>query len=77
MTELPPGVPAQIGSYVVEGVLGEGGQGLVLAARHPQGGRTAIKLLLDDDLEAAKRFRQEARLLAALRSALETLSGGC
>jgi serine/threonine-protein kinase len=56
--------------YVVERVLGEGGMGIVVLARHEELDRkVAIKLvrrgLLDDD-EAVQRFQLEARALASL-----------
>jgi serine/threonine-protein kinase len=72
----PPGVPAAdetiAGKYVVEHVLGMGGMGVVLAARHTQiGQRVAIKFLLGKaatDPNAVGRFLREARAAAALSS---------
>src|SRR5262245_43042374 len=58
------------GRYVVESLLGAGGMGVVLAARHKfTGARVAVKLLkegiqLDQGLEA--RFLAEARAPSAI-----------
>jgi serine/threonine-protein kinase len=59
--------------YRVEGVIGVGGMGVVLSARHLQLGHSvAIKLLTSDDeerqIEAAARFLREAQAAAGLRS---------
>jgi serine/threonine protein kinase len=67
-------VPARIGRYEVEFVLGEGSVGRVLVARDPVLGRqVAIKVVRDDlgltpELKArlTDRIRQEARATAAL-----------
>ncbi len=60
------------GKYCVERLLGRGGMGAVLAARHMDlGHRVAIKVLhesLSVDLNAAERFQREARASAALES---------
>ncbi|MEP6653282.1 MAG: serine/threonine-protein kinase [Myxococcales bacterium] len=60
------------GRYVVERVVGTGGMGVVVAARHEQLGRTvAIKILtISTELhpEAVERFLREARAAASLRS---------
>jgi eukaryotic-like serine/threonine-protein kinase len=60
------------GKYEVERVLGSGGMGIVLAARHKQlGQRVAIKLLHGEaaaDSSAATRFLREARSAVALAS---------
>ncbi|UQA57843.1 serine/threonine protein kinase [Polyangium aurulentum] len=61
-----------LGKYSVEHVLGQGGMGIVLAARHLDLGELfAIKLLLPDMLghsEVLERFLREARAAARLRS---------
>jgi eukaryotic-like serine/threonine-protein kinase len=61
------------GKLVVEGVLGVGGMGIVLAARHQQlGQKVAIKLLRPATAkhpEAVNRFLREARAAANLQSA--------
>jgi tRNA A-37 threonylcarbamoyl transferase component Bud32 len=61
--ELLPGT--QIGDYLVEGFLGEGGMATVYAGRHPIiGRRVAIKVIrhsLCQSIEAVERFIQEAR----------------
>jgi len=58
--------------YRVEGILGAGGMGMVVAARHLQlFERRAIKILRPEMLEtpmAAKRFLREARAAARLKS---------
>jgi len=58
--------------YEVEGVVGSGGMGVILAARHRQlGHRVAIKILTGDESrkpESRARFLREARAAAALRS---------
>jgi serine/threonine protein kinase len=71
-----PGVP-RIGDvidskYKTESVLGSGGMGIVVAARHLQlGQRVAIKFLRTDvgqDTAAVARFLREARAVVALSS---------
>jgi serine/threonine-protein kinase len=61
------------GKFKVEGVLGSGGMGVVLAARHVQlGQRVAIKILRRDfaaSPEAVGRFLREARTAVNLQSA--------
>jgi serine/threonine protein kinase len=60
------------GKYRVEGVIGVGGMGVVVAARHEQlDQRVAIKLVRDQVLlnpEAVQRFLREARAAAKLKS---------
>jgi len=60
-----------LGKYRVERVLGQGGMGVVVAARHVQLGELfAIKMLLPDALahaEAVERFLREARAAAKLK----------
>src|SRR6187549_2646430 len=59
------------GKYLVERVIGEGGMGLVVAARHVELDQVvAIKFLLPQIAEhatAAQRFRREARAAARIR----------
>ena len=61
------------GKYIVERVIGEGGMGVVVAARHRElEQRVAIKFLLPEIAEqgmAAERFRREARSAARMRGA--------
>lgn len=68
----PPRGTLIAGKYEVESMLGFGGMGLVLAARHLQlDDRVAIKLLRDDvDLapEHVERFLREAQAAARLKS---------
>jgi serine/threonine-protein kinase len=69
-----PGIPVPgeviAGKYSVEEVLGEGGMGVVLAARHASlGQRVAIKFLIGQaaaDPTAVARFLREARAAAVL-----------
>src|ERR1700722_9361423 len=60
------------GKYRVDGVLGVGGMGVVVAATHLQlGQRVAIKFLLPEGMRnaaALERFSREARAAAQLRS---------
>jgi serine/threonine-protein kinase len=60
------------GRYAVERVLGQGGFGLVVAARHIElGQRVAIKMLLASDHhddEVLRRFERESRAVAELSS---------
>jgi serine/threonine protein kinase len=60
------------GKYEIEGVVGAGGMGVVLAARHRRlGHRVAIKFLSDDlrsSQASVARFERESRVLAALKS---------
>ena len=59
------------GKYLVEGVLGRGGMGVVLAARHQQlDQKVAIKLLLEEARrhpEVVERFAREARAAAKIQ----------
>jgi serine/threonine-protein kinase len=67
-------LPVQPGSFVgdkyrVEGVLGQGAMGVVVAATTQGGGRVAVKLLLPEALEqkeALARFEREVRLVSQL-----------
>jgi serine/threonine-protein kinase len=60
------------GKYTVERVIGQGGMGLVLQARHIElQQRVAVKVLPDalaDDAEMIERFMREARAAARLKS---------
>ena len=60
------------GKYQVERVLGEGGMGVVIAARHLElDQRVAVKFLLPEIAkrsDAAERFRREARAAVKIRS---------
>jgi eukaryotic-like serine/threonine-protein kinase len=57
------------GKYAVEGVVGSGGMGVVLAARHLELGQpVAIKVLHHDGRTAAARFLREAQTCARLSS---------
>jgi len=60
------------GKFKVERVLGAGGMGLVVAARHAElGQRVAVKLMLKEalaDPTAAERFSREARAAVQLQS---------
>jgi serine/threonine-protein kinase len=62
--------------YRIERALGEGGMGVVLAARHLELAKTvALKVLrpeLSDDADAKRRFAREAKAAASLKSAHST-----
>ena len=76
----PPGT--RIGKYVVERVLGIGGMGIVVAARHEHLGESvAIKLLhpkASNDLVQIERFIREARATVRIKSehVVRVLDGG-
>jgi serine/threonine protein kinase len=59
------------GKYLIEGLLGRGGMGVVLAARHQQlDQKVAIKLLLEEARfhpEVVERFSREARAAAKIQ----------
>jgi serine/threonine-protein kinase len=63
--ELAPGT--DVGGYVIDAKIGEGGMGVVYGARHPRiGKRVAIKVLspaYSNNASAVSRFEQEARLV--------------
>jgi phosphate transport system substrate-binding protein len=72
-----PGIPVRpgdlvAGKYRIESVIGSGGMGFVVAARHEQlDQRVAIKFVRDDALgntEAVARFVHEARAVVKLKS---------
>jgi serine/threonine protein kinase len=67
---LDPGLPrARIGHYTITGKLGEGGMGIVYAARDERLGRTvAVKTMssLRGDETARRRFWREARAAASV-----------
>jgi serine/threonine protein kinase len=72
MTSPPVGIGDVVaGKYVIEDTIGEGGMGVVFAARHNElERRVAIKFLLPEFAEqgmAAERFRREARAAARMR----------
>ncbi len=56
----PPSMPRKVGAYVVEGMLGKGGMGMVLLARHESGGdQVAVKVALQTGDEVKGRMRRE------------------
>jgi tRNA A-37 threonylcarbamoyl transferase component Bud32 len=70
---LPKAGDVLAGRYAIEGVIGQGGMGVVLAARHTVlGQRVAVKFLLPElakrQPEAAERFVREARAAIHLKS---------
>jgi serine/threonine protein kinase len=75
-TQVPDGLPAKgevfEGKYQVEGVLGVGGMGVVLAANHLYlNERVAIKILLPEfaqNVGFAERFLREGRAAVKIRS---------
>jgi serine/threonine-protein kinase len=69
---LAPGITEGtiIGKYKVESLLGIGGMGVVVGARHLDlGTRVALKLLQSEDGAARARFLREARAASRLESA--------
>ena len=69
LTPPPEGVPARIGHYAIDRKLGEGGMGVVYAARDERLERTvAVKTMssLANDEVARKRFWREARAAASV-----------
>lgn len=73
-------LPEKIGRYRVEGLLGEGGMGVVYRASGPEG-HVALKVLRGDPRRATelqRRFEQEGRLRIAHPNVVRTLgSGAC
>ncbi|HTV20454.1 MAG TPA: HDOD domain-containing protein [Polyangiaceae bacterium] len=69
--ELSELIGQQIGNYVIESLLGQGGMAVVYLARHPALGReVAVKLLNPEykaDVDLNARFLQEARVTANFR----------
>ena len=69
--EVDPFVGREVGGYVIEVALGEGGMGLVYQARHPfLGRRFAIKVLrpeLASDRLLSSNFVREAQTLSGLK----------
>lgn len=58
------------GKYRIDGLMGSGGMGVVVAATHLElDQRVAIKFLRDVSDDAIARFQREARLLVRLKSA--------
>jgi len=70
--QVKPGDVLAGGKYRVEHLLGTGGMGVVVAARHVQlGQRVALKMMLADaasDPSSAERFAREARAAVRLQS---------
>src|SRR5918911_1753543 len=68
ISQLQPG--AELGAYKIEGLLGEGGMGLVYAASHSLLGRkAALKTLaahLAEDGDFRERFIRESQLIASI-----------
>lgn len=68
-TPVVDGLPARIGHYEITGKLGQGGMGIVYAARDDRLGRVvALKTMasLGGDESARKRFWREARAAASV-----------
>jgi tetratricopeptide (TPR) repeat protein len=59
----------RIGSHEIVSTLGQGGMGVVYAARSPEGRDVAVKVLRKNDGEALARFERERRLLASFGEA--------
>ena len=60
----------KVGSYIIDGKIGEGGMGVVYSAKHDRMNRKAVvKMLrkeLADNPEMAKRFENEANAAASI-----------
>jgi formylglycine-generating enzyme required for sulfatase activity len=59
----------RIGPYEVVATLGQGGLGVVFAARSPEGRDVAIKVLRKNDASVVARFERERRLLSSFGEA--------
>jgi eukaryotic-like serine/threonine-protein kinase len=60
----PEAATGSIGPYLIEGVVGHGGMGVVYRARHQSGGpQIALKTVNSPDLAAFEGLRQEIRFL--------------
>src|SRR5215204_5316942 len=61
----------EVGGYLIEGKIGQGGMGVVYGAHHPRiGKRVAIKVLAPTysaNPSTVRRFEQEARLVNQIR----------
>jgi hypothetical protein len=70
-TEADLAIGTDVGSYLIEKKIGEGGMGIVYGARHPRIGKlAAIKVLGSQfcrDPSTVERFEQEARLVNEIR----------
>ena len=69
--EIPREIPVRLGRYLIDGLIGRGGMGVVYKARQEGLNRpVALKLLLQGEHatpEGKKRFDREARAIAKLR----------
>jgi tetratricopeptide (TPR) repeat protein len=61
--------PMRIGPYEVVSTLGQGGMGVVYAARSTEGRSVAVKVLRKNEGEVVARFERERRLLASFGEA--------
>jgi serine/threonine protein kinase/tetratricopeptide (TPR) repeat protein len=62
-----PGLPEQIGRYLILHKLGQGGMGVVYSAEDPSlGRRVALKTISHPNEESRQRFRREARAAASV-----------
>ena len=64
-----PELGTRIGPYLLEGVLGEGGMGIVFRASREDGSVVALKVLrpeLSDDEAYRRRFEREGRIASSL-----------
>jgi HEAT repeat protein/predicted Ser/Thr protein kinase len=69
--DIPREIPVRLGRYVIDGLIGRGGMGVVYKARQDGLSRVvALKLLLQGEHatpEGRRRFEREARAIARLR----------
>ncbi len=71
LAAMSPSLPSDVGGYLIDGKIGQGGMGSVYGAHHPRiGKRVAIKVLsphYSANASTVGRFEQEARLVNEIR----------
>ncbi|HEY8429882.1 MAG TPA: serine/threonine-protein kinase, partial [Sandaracinaceae bacterium] len=68
--------PERIGPFVVEGVLGHGGAGIVYRGRDPTGAKVAIKRIPTGDEELAARLLREADVRVQHENVVRVIASG-